>query len=335
VSRLLATGLLAAAAVSALAPSALADASSFALRPVSYQASNPVTQSYFVLAARPGQTIRSKVRVTNAGTASGSALLYAVDATTGQTSGAVYRARTSSRRDVGSWLRLGFGRVTLAPGESRLVAFAVVVPAHVRPGQHLGGIVAENLTVDNGAPSHGNHGGSFRIRVRHLTIVAVEVNLPGPPVERITLAGVKASRIGAYPTIVLSLRNEGTVMLKPHGAVRLIGADGRVVERRAFALDTFLPKTAIDYPLVLHERLAPGTYRAAVDLEYGQDHTLRVARPLIVGRSVSVVRAAAAPPPSPTAVTSNQNALPWLVAIAGIAVGIAGALIALRARRRV
>jgi hypothetical protein len=312
---------------------ALAGGSSFALRPVTYTPSNPVTQSYFVLAARPGQVIRSEVRVTNAGTATGTALLYGVDATTGATSGAVYASRTTPRRDVGRWLRLGIARVTLAPGESRVVPFSLVVPAHVRPGDHLGGIVAENLAVDGSTAVGGKKGGSFRIRVRHLTIVAVQLALPGAPVEKLALTRGSFGRMGAYPTLLLALRNAGTVMLKPRGTVRLTNAKGAVIERRSFRLDTFVPRTAIAYPLVLHENLPPGVYHAAVRILYGA-HVLQKTLTIGVAHANAAVRSIAAPPPAPAATPRKSSTLPWIVALAGAALGLVGALAALRARRR-
>ena len=311
---------------------ALAGNSSFALRPVTYTPSNPVTQSYFVLPARPGQVIQSEFRITNAGTATGTALLYVVDATTGMTSGAVYLSRTTPRRDVGRWLRLGVARVTLTPGESRVVPFRVVVPTHVRPGDHLGGIVAENLAVDGDTAVGGKKGGSFRIRVRHLTIVAVQLALPGARVERLALTGGSFGRMGAYPTLMLALRNTGTVMFKSRGTVRLTNAKGVVVERRSFSLDTFLPRTGIGYPLVLHENLPSGVYLAAVRIAYGA-HVLRKVLTIGVAKANAVVRSVAPPPPAPVATSRKTSILPWIVGLAGAILGVVGVLAALRARR--
>ena len=76
-------------------------AASFALRPVKYDPALPETKSYFVLDTTPGATIADRVRVTNVGTAAGTLKLYAVDGTTGKTSGTVYENSTAPRRDVG------------------------------------------------------------------------------------------------------------------------------------------------------------------------------------------------------------------------------------------
>src|SRR2546427_6402574 len=76
----------------------------FALKPVTYDPSNPVTASYFIFDSKPGVVVKSQVNVTNTGTVKGTVNLYTVDATTGQTSGAVYLNHGDPRRDVGVWI---------------------------------------------------------------------------------------------------------------------------------------------------------------------------------------------------------------------------------------
>src|SRR5213080_1886070 len=75
----------------------------FALQPVYYDPSNALTKSYFIFDSKPGAVVKSSVRVTNVGTEKGNVSLYPVDATTGQTSGAVYLNRDDPRKDVGAW----------------------------------------------------------------------------------------------------------------------------------------------------------------------------------------------------------------------------------------
>ncbi len=69
----------------------------FALQPVLYNPANPLTESYFIFDSKPGIVVKSSVRVINTGNAAGIASLYPVDATTGQTSGAVYLSKTDPR----------------------------------------------------------------------------------------------------------------------------------------------------------------------------------------------------------------------------------------------
>ncbi len=109
----------------------------FALQPVLYDTANPLTQSYFIFDSKPGTPINSRVRVTNTGTAKGSVSLYPVDATTGQTSGAVYLNHDDPRKDVGAWTTLGAQQLTLNPGQNQVVSFQVTIPGYpAQPAWH-------------------------------------------------------------------------------------------------------------------------------------------------------------------------------------------------------
>ena len=240
-----------------------ADRPVFALKPVGHDA-----LGYYRFASGPGREIHGRVRVVNAGPVAGTAELAVVDATTGSTTGAVYRTVGSAAADVGSWLRLDRGSVTLAPGAAAIVGFTVTVPADARRGQHLGGLVARPTTASTVAGAkEGKH--SFRVDVVDQSILAVQVDLPGPARGLLALRDVKAGGNPGYQTLLLALSNPGERMVKGSGEVVVRGASGAVVKRQRFAIDTFLPRTRIDYPLVVRgEPLVPGDYRAEVHLRW-------------------------------------------------------------------
>ncbi|MBK5220625.1 MAG: DUF3892 domain-containing protein [Thermoleophilia bacterium] len=238
----------------------------------------PSGRPYFVFDSRPGATVRGTVRVANKGDRAGTVRLYGVDAVTGQTTGAVYLARHDPRRDVGAWISLPIHRLTLAPGQSRVVAFRVRVPAGAQPGQHLGGIVAENATLKTA--SHQKTGrGSFRIDLRTLAILAVQLNLPGPRIEKLQLRSVKPGPAEGFQTLLLGMRNDGNQLLKGSGLMTVTDENGQRLKRAKFNVDTFVPQTAIAYPFVVPgEALAAGRYRAEVKITYGQGHIARLTR---------------------------------------------------------
>jgi hypothetical protein len=240
---------------------------SFALKPVTYDPALPQTKSYYIFAAHRGDTLYGRVRVTNVGGATGTVYLYTVDATTGQTGGAVYLARGNRRLDAGGWVRLEVQKAVLRPGQSVIVPFVVRVPVRVRAGDHLGGIVAENAQV-TGSTGHGK-GAALQIRIRHLTIAAVQVTLPGRQIKHVTATGVNAGGQNNYQQLFLHLRNEGTVMVKPHALLAVHNSAGRLILNRSIQFDTFLPQTQIAYPVFLRRALTPGTYRATVTLTNG------------------------------------------------------------------
>lgn len=248
------------AAVCGQAAAATPTGASFAVKPVLYNTRLPVTKSYFIIRKPLGSVIREQVRIVNTGSVTGTAFLYAVDATTGKTSGAVYRSRTSPRHDVGSWIHLARSTVTLAPHSSVVVPFTVNVPRTARPGDHLGGIVAENSALQQ--PS--GHG-ALQIRIRHLTIAAVEVQTPGKLTEKILPTGVRAGGEHGWQYLYVHFQNIGRILTKSHGSLLIKDASGQQAAYRSFNLDTFVPSTGINYPVLLpNHALDPGRYVATV-----------------------------------------------------------------------
>jgi hypothetical protein len=293
-----------------LAPAAFADGASFGLRPVTETTGVPASSSYFVLNGQPGQTITQQVRVFNAGTATGTAALYPVDATTGQTSGTVFLSGTAPKRGVGSWISLSARKLTLAAGASRIVSFVVHVPRTARPGQWVGGITAENLALQKSTGQTGNSS-ALRINIRSLTINAVQVNVRGAMTSRMQIGDVKAGGVNSYQQLLIGLRNTGTVMLKPKLSVSVYSRNGRRLHTNSAQLDTFLPGTAIAYPvLVRGKALGPGTYQARITVTYGQGRVVRAVRQFTVTSAQIAQAFPSLKPTKPPAPTPSRSTIP-------------------------
>ena len=146
----------------------------------SVQPTTALPHGYFTFASARGGIVRSAVEVLNIGDHTGSALVYAVDGTTGQTSGAVYRSSGEPRRDVGAWIRLAKRVVTLPPHSQQSISFAVRVPVSTFGGQHLGGIVVQAVTPPATPTIRRTKHAAYSITIRELSIVAVQVAFPAP-----------------------------------------------------------------------------------------------------------------------------------------------------------
>lgn len=306
----------------------------FGLLPVYAIPAAAASQGFFILAAQPGAVLADNgVRVTNAGDAEGTVRLYPVDGTTAAASGAVYRNEQELRQDVGAWMMLGARELTLKPGESQIVPLTLTIPADPRPGQHLGGIVAENAALKQGQNS------GLQVNIRSLSIIAVRVDLPGPVVEKVAVTGVTPGGADGRQQLLLGLRNEGTVLLKPTGTLRVNDAKGRQVQDLAFTMDTFVPQTAIDYPVVVENRaLDAGDYEATVDLAYGNGQRTHVTTRFSITPTQVAQVFPTSPPPQATLVPprSAQGNLPlaatpgpatepppaWLLVVGGVGGGI-------------
>ncbi len=295
----------------------------------------PSRVPYFVFGARPGGTVRGAVRVENKGDRSGTVRLYAADAVTGQTTGAVYRSRRSSRHDVGAWLSLSDRQLRLAPSQKRIVRFEVKVPAGAKPGQHLGGIVAENAALKKAAAKKTARG-AFRVDIRDLSILAVQVNVPGTKLEKLSLAGVEPGSAEGFQTLLIGMRNEGNQLLKGSGSILVRGEDGQLLKRAKFNVDTFVPHTDIAYPFpVPGQALPAGRYHALVQVRYGDGHRARSSAWFTISDE-QIKQVFGSDSGGPPAGGSSSSALPLILAIlAAVLLGflVAWALLRRRARR--
>jgi WxL Interacting Protein, peptidoglycan binding domain/WxL Interacting Protein, host binding domain len=309
------------AALVLVAPAAAwGSGATFALKPAV-----PTKTGYFVLKGQPGQTVRGAVRVLNVGTAPGRSGLYSVDATTGQTSGAVYRSRQEPRRDVGAWIKLAKSSVTLAPGQSQVVSFSIRIPAGAATGQHLGGIVAQRSTGKSGSStSGGGGGGGFKVRIQELSVLAVQVNVPGPERASMTLTGIEVGRQPGHQSVLVGIGNTGNVLTKGSGTLRIVAKGGRVAQRSSFNLDTFVPGSHIDFPVYIQGKaLNPGSYRGTVSISYRGHDLTRVFPFTITNAQTAQVFGAPAAQQTPLDSSSDPTLLYVLIAVSALSLGAA------------
>lgn len=299
----------------------------FSLSPAHFDPATPTTRSCLIYNAKPGEVIHDEVVIQNEGDAAGTARLYAIDATTGQTSGAVYLEGDAPREAVGNWIQLPQAEISLQPGEKRVIPFTVTIPASVAAGQNLGGLVAENTQLKQ--PENQQ---ALQVNIRPRTVIAVQVDLPGPHVARMTVTGVTTGGARSRQTLLVGLRNDGTVFLKPEGPLTVYDSAGQQVQRLPMKLDTFLPRTEIQYPVFVEDQaLGPGQYRATVQLSYGQGQvTTADERFSISEQQVAQVFGSKPPlpppnPAGPAAAMTRGGVSGWLIGgIAIVAVVVAG-----------
>jgi hypothetical protein len=185
----------------------------------------------------------------------------------------------------------------------------------------------------------------MQVTVRNRAAAAVQVTLPGEPVERLEIAGISPAGQAGRQTLALDLRNTGTVMLKPAGTLRVADRHGQPVREVELKLDTLLPEVAIEYPVFLADGgLGPGDYRASVVLAYGAGREARYEADVAIGAGQAAQAVAEQPPlaPPPAAGTGAPMAAPadvsplLLVALGAggmLAVMLVGLLGALAYRR--
>lgn len=286
--------------------------------------------TYFVFDSRPGATVRGAVRVVNEGDKAGPVRLYGVDALTGETTGAVYRSRQDPRDDVGAWLTLPIHQFALAPGQSRVVPFRVKVPLDARPGHHLGGVVAENATLKT-ADRRRVGAGSFQVDVRNLSIVAVQVNVPGRRYEKLQLTDVEPGPAEGFQTLLIDMRNTGNRLLKGTGYLKVSDESGKQLKSGTFNVDTFVPGTGVSYPFAVPGQALPdGRYHATVTVRYGRGHVAHLTTWFTISDE-QIEQVFGSNPKGPAADESSSN---LLLVLAGLLAALLLCLVAWALWRR-
>lgn len=229
----------------------------FSVRPSHFNPNDPATRAYFIETAKPGQTISDTVVVNNTGPTTIQLRVYPVDGLTGATSGAVYSDAHDPLTKAGRWVTPSVNFLTVPAGGSRVVSFAVQVPAGTSPGDHLAGIAAENAHPQRSP-------GRFSITEIVRTVVGILVEVPGAAHAQAALTGMHLAALPGtkVPSVVVQLGNSGLKLCKPEVAVTLAGAQG-VQPTVTRQLDTVLPGDSIPYPLPWPRPLASGSYASS------------------------------------------------------------------------
>ena len=90
--------------------------------------------------------------------------------------------------------------------------------------------------------------------------------MPGPQRVKFTFGRVSTGGQRGFQQVFVHISSLGNVLTKPTGKVTIFDTTGKAVETLSYTMDTFLPQTAIDYPILLKKALAPGDYRAVTTL---------------------------------------------------------------------
>jgi hypothetical protein len=250
----------------------------FALQPATYNPAIPATKSYFILNTKAGATLSESIRVSNTGAVAGGVSIYPVGTTTAPTGGIAYLSKNDPRRDVASWIKLDKQQLILAPGQSQIVSFKLAIPASTHPGVHIGAITVENLTLQ-----HSSGKGAFSINLQKLSIMAVQVNIPGPVLEQMKVTGIKAGGSNGYQNLLVSMANTGNQMVSPNGTLSIDDAQGRLLQVLSFKSGLILPDTGINYPVYLRKQaLAAGNYQVSLVMNYGHGKILSYASKLTI-----------------------------------------------------
>ena len=157
------------------------------------------------------------------------------------------------------------------------------------------------------------------------------------------MGAVKTGGQRGFQQLIVHLANTGNVLRKPTGKAEVVKS-GHLVQTLPFVMDTFLPQTAIDYPILLKKALLPGDYQARVTLTFpsatGTPKTVVSTRSFTVSKTdVKQVFTSAAPTQQPATGSTTSRVLLRQLAAVGLdrrrlVAAVLVLLLALQLRRR-
>lgn len=193
----------------------------FGIQPATATAPDP-TRGLLSYSATAGAHLLDHVAVFNYSTTPVTLDLAAADAFT--TDGGGYDVLTSAHRstDLGSWIHLDRGRLTLPARSHVVLPIRLVIPPNATPGDHSAGVVVSSRVRPAGAGS--------RVAVEERVGVRVYLRVTGRLRPHLTVSALHAdygssgllSPRGTV-TVTYVLHNDGNVRLAATQAVRLSG----------------------------------------------------------------------------------------------------------------
>ncbi|SEG54679.1 protein of unknown function [Thermomonospora echinospora] len=190
---------------------------------------------HFAIEAPPGATVKDAVRITNLTGEPITFQLYGADAyNTPRDAGFALRTVDEPRRDVGAWIALKAGTLKVPARTAREVPFTLKVPADATPGEHIGGIVALNTTIESVQES-----GGARVGVRRAVGARVYLRVTGPLNPGLRPENLTVTRTEPLMpflrqgrgTIRYSVVNTGNQRITPTARVWATGAFGRRIKQ--------------------------------------------------------------------------------------------------------
>jgi hypothetical protein len=216
----------------------------------------------------PGKPYVDSVTVANYTAAPLTFHVYGSDAINTAGGGLSLRRRTDVQTDIGKWIALPYSELTVPARTSTEVPFSILTPPNATPGDHVGGIVAEE------AQGTRSRAGSIPITVVQAVGVRIYGRVAGPLRPGLSLRQVSLSvktsavtqfggTVGAH--VGFTVVNSGNTVLSPLASIELTTPFDTAARRR-FTMSQLLPGSSVPFALIFPGVTPYGHLRAEVSV---------------------------------------------------------------------
>jgi hypothetical protein len=220
---------------------------------------------WYLLTGEGGASFSQSVTVTNTNSHAVEAHIDAADGLTSDHTGTQLTKPGNAVTATGRWITVSTPVVTLQPKEVRNIPFTVLIPKGTSAGQYLGGLnIYVPLTTHSVAPPAPKNGASLTMDMQFVDSIGVEVDVPGPRAPKLLVSAATPSASPQGIVLGLHMANEGNAFA--HGTAVVRVADTNT--DKTFNVETFVPGTAIVYPMIWTKSVVPGSHKVQVDITY-------------------------------------------------------------------
>lgn len=175
-------------AAAGLASAAQSPGPGFQFSAEPYSSNGAQQRPNFIYELQAGHHILDQFVIKNPSTSPESFLVYGEDATNlPRTGGYAFQQRSQMHNTtVGVWLTVGVSHITVAAGTEVVGTFQLSIPANASPGDHVGGIVVEQVKAPVQPPNAGGVNVVLR-RVIPMYVRVVGTSFPQLTIEKLTV----------------------------------------------------------------------------------------------------------------------------------------------------
>jgi len=247
------------------------------IMPGSSDPGDPRTASWFVYTMNPGETKEDSVNLVNNSDDEVVVKVYPVDATTTNDGNFTLVDENVEQIGIGSWIDMFAYEVGLKPHEVKKIPFTITLPDNVDVGDHMGGIIVQE--VSRGPAGTNKEGMTMSIVTR--VGVRIYLTVPGERVEDISIEEFnklfvkeesgffrKFLDLNYYTQFILNLKNNGNVRIEPEVKVKIKNIFGQTVDELGGQLGMVFPKKSSNIFLRWNKNLFFGRYTAEAEVVY-------------------------------------------------------------------
>ncbi len=235
--------------------------------PKNFDPESPYSSSWFIYNLLPGEVKKDSLVIQNNTEAAVTIKVYPVDATTTSDGAFALKNEDEQLSDIGGWIKLDKDKIDLPPGNSVELPFTLSIPHTASVGDHLGGIIIENVKLDK------FQGINLKTRVG----VRMYETVPGKLIRKLDLTQLTFRKDkNDHLFVDYFLKNSGNVRVEPKAKISISYIPYGTTQEDDIDLRTVLPNNPIILPYPLKSLPPLAIVRVKTKIDYADNPQAKI-----------------------------------------------------------